>query len=178
MMVTLEQLQKIMPYAHAAAPKYIDFLNAAMLEFGITTEKRIECFLAQVAHESGQFLYVKELASGQAYEGRVDLGNIEAGDGVKYKGRGLIQITGKANYVAAMMALNIDCVQKPEVLEEPANACRVSAWFWQIHGLNELADTDQFERITRRINGGLNGESDRLAIWEVAKREIPHEDAA
>jgi putative chitinase len=170
--ITLAQLQAIMPYAHARAALFLDPLNAAMDEFEINTPARIECFLAQVGHESGQFRYVEELASGEAYEGRKDLGNSEPGDGAKYKGRGLIQVTGRANYVAAMMALDLDCVVSPEVLCEPVAACRSAAWFWQSHGLNEIADAGDFEKLTRRINGGLNGEADRLALWEVAKKEI------
>ena len=161
-----------MPYAHAAAALYIDSLNAAMTEFEINSAVREAAFLSQVAHESGQFRYVRELASGAAYEGRADLGNTQPGDGVRFKGRGLIQITGRANYIAAMLALDIDCVNHPELLETPINACRSAAWFWKLHGLNELADSGDFERITRRINGGTNGEADRLAIWEVAKEVI------
>jgi putative chitinase len=171
-MITLAQLQVVMPYAHATAAKFIDPLNAAMDEFDINTPERTAAFIAQLAHESGQFRYVEELASGQAYELRSDLGNTQPGDGVRYKGRGLIQITGRSNYVACMLALDIDCVIHPELLCVPDNACRSAAWFWKSHGLNELADAGDFEKITRRINGGLNGEADRLALWEVAKREI------
>ena len=170
--MTLDELQAIMPYAHAAAQLYVDPLNAAMDEFEINTPLRQAAFVAQIGHESGQFRYVKELASGAAYEGRVDLGNTSPGDGVKYKGRGLIQITGKANYVALMMALDIDCVDHPELLETPENACRSAAWWWKNHGLNELADAGDFEHITRRINGGLNGEADRLALYSAAKDEL------
>jgi putative chitinase len=171
-MITLTQLQTVMPFAHAAAAKFLDPLNAAMDEFDINTPERVAAFLAQLAHESGQFRYVEELATGQAYEFRADLGNTQPGDGRRFKGRGLIQITGRSNYVACMLALDIDCVTNPELLCEPVNACRSAAWFWKSHGLNELADAGNFERITRRINGGINGQADRLALWEVAKREM------
>jgi len=173
MNVTLEQLIKIMPQASASQRRlFVQPLNDAMVEFEINNEKRVEAFLAQIAWESGQLRYVHELASGKAYEGRADLGNVHPGDGVKYKGRALIEITGLANYIAVMMALGIDCVEHPELLEEPENACRASAWFWKSHGLNELADVGNFEKITRVINGGLNGEKQRLALWEITKEVI------
>lgn len=167
--MTLSELQTILPYAHANAANFIEPLNAAMDEFEINTPERQAAFIAQVGHESGQFRYVKEIASGVAYEMRTDLGNTEPGDGVKYKGRGLIQLTGKANYIALMLALDIDCVDHPELVELPENACRSAAWWWKQHGLNELADAGDFERITRRINGGTNGEADRLALYEKAQ---------
>jgi len=169
-MITLEQLQKIMPNAKLKAALFLGFLNAAMLEFGITTQARQAAFLAQLAHESGEFRYVKELATGAAYEGRLDLGNTQKGDGVRYKGRGLIQITGKANYLQLMLALDIDCIEHPELVELPENACRSAAWFWKTHGLNELADSGDFLKITKRINGGINGLNDRQAFFEAAKR--------
>lgn len=169
MTLTLAQLRKIMPHSHAKAALFIDPLNAAMREFDISTPARQAAFLAQIGHESGQFRYVREIASGKAYEGRLDLGNTQPGDGVRYKGRGLIQITGRANYVACMLALDIDCLEKPELLEQPENACRSAAWFWKSRGLNELADAGAFLRITRRINGGTNGLEDRLALHDAAR---------
>lgn len=172
MNVTVDQLIKIMPGARAKAATYIGPLNDAMAEFEINNEKRIEAFLAQIGWESGSLRYSHELASGMAYEGRLDLGNIHPGDGVRYKGRGLIEITGRDNYIHVHDALGIDCVNHPELLESPVNSCRVSAWFWKVHGLNELADVGNFEKITRRINGGLNGETGRLALWEIAKTVI------
>jgi putative chitinase len=172
MAVTKEQLLAILPYAKGKVDVYLPFLNAAMDEFEINTPARQAAFIAQIGHESAQFRYVEELASGAAYEGRADLGNTMPGDGVKYKGRGLIQITGKVNYIAAMLALNVDCVSAPEMLEHPDYACRSAAWFWKTHGLNELADAGAFEKITRRINGGLNGQDDRLALWNVAKKVL------
>ena len=170
--MTLSELQAILPYAHAAAANFIDPLNSAMDEFEINTPIREESFIAQIGHESGQFRYVKELASGSAYEMRADLGNNEPGDGVKYKGRGLIQITGKSNYIALMLALDIDCVDHPELLETPENASRSAAWWWQAHGLNAIADAGEFEVFTKRINGGLNGEADRLALYAAAQKEL------
>lgn len=170
--MTLDQLIKIMPFARARAPTFLGPLNAAMAEFGITTPARQASFLAQVGHESGQLRYVLELASGAAYEGRADLGNSVAGDGIRFKGRGLIQITGRANYQACGAALGLDLVGAPALLEQPVNACRSAGWFWKAHGLNELADGGDQTRVTRRINGGTNGLADRLALFEVAKRVL------
>lgn len=165
-------LARIMPYAKAKAVIYAPLLEAAMHEFDINTPARQASFLSQVGHESGQLRYVRELASGAAYEGRKDLGNNQPGDGERYRGRGLIQITGRDNYIAAMMALNIDVVEHPELLETPILACRSAAWFWKSHGLNELADAGDQVKVTRRINGGTNGLADRLALYEVAKRVL------
>lgn len=171
-MITISQLVSIMPNASKRVATYIDPLNAAMDEFQINTSTREAAFLAQIGHESGQLLYVEEIASGAAYEGRADLGNNEPGDGIRFKGRGLIQITGRANYAAVAMALDIDCLDNPQLLCTPVNACRSAAWYWQTHGLNELADAGEFQTITRRINGGLNGEADREALWDTAKKEL------
>lgn len=171
-MITAEQLTQIMPLAAKRVDGFLDPLNAAMAEFGINTPARQASFLSQIGHESGQLRYVEEIASGKAYEGRADLGNTQPGDGVRYKGRGLIQITGRTNYIACMMALGIDCVHDPELLETPTNACRSAAWFWQKHGLNELADAGDQVKVTRKINGGINGLADRLALFEVAKQVI------
>ncbi len=167
--MTADQLQKIMPQAGYKADLFAGPLSDSMMEFDINTKARQAAFIAQIGHESGQLRYVRELASGSAYEGRKDIGNTMPGDGVKYKGRGLIQITGKANYVALMMALGIDCLEHPEVLEEPVNASRSAAWFWKDRGLNELADQGNFLAITKRINGGTNGLEDRQALWAKAK---------
>lgn len=170
--LTADTLVKIMPYAKAKAAQYAPLLDAAMREFDINTSARQASFLSQVGHESGQLRYVRELASGAAYEGRKDLGNTQPGDGERYRGRGLIQITGRANCTAAMMALDVDIVEHPELLETPVLACRSAAWFWKSHGLNELADAGDQVKVTRRINGGTNGLADRLALFEVAKRVL------
>ncbi|OEZ91450.1 glycoside hydrolase family 19 protein [Duganella phyllosphaerae] len=170
--MTLDQLIKIMPYARSRAAAFLAPLNTAMAEFGITTPARQASFLAQVGHESGQLQYVRELASGVAYEGRKDLGNAVAGDGIRFKGRGLIQVTGRANYKACGSALGLDLIAHPELLEQPVNACRSAGWFWKTRGLNELADAGDQVRVTRRINGGTNGLADRLALFEVAARVL------
>lgn len=143
-----------------------------MEEFEIDTPLRQAAFLAQIAHESGSLKYVRELASGGAYEGRADLGNTEPGDGVLFKGRGLIQITGRANYRDCGQALGLDLLDDPSALEQPENACRSAAWFWYSRKLNDLADRGDFRTITKRINGGYNGYQDRLKYYERAKKVL------
>ena len=177
-MITLPQLLKIMPAASSTrAEIFLPYLNAAMEEFEINTPVRQAAFLAQIAHESGSLRYVRELASGATYDtGRLAarLGNTpeDDGDGEKYRGRGLIQITGTANYSACSAALYGDSqhlLDHPELLELPDAAARSAAWFWWSRGLNELADAGDFLRVTKRINGGTNGMDDRLAYWSRAK---------
>lgn len=172
--MTLSQLMNIMPYANSRAALFLPFLNAAMDEYLIDTPKRQAAFLAQIAHESGSLRYVREIATGSAYEGRADLGNTEPGDGVKFRGRGLIQITGRANYKACSLALfgDVRLLKTPVLLEQPDNACRSAAWFWSDRGLNELADAGKFVTITRRINGGKNGLEDRQAYYARAKEAL------
>ena len=170
--VTLGQLLAIMPLARARAAAFLAPLNAAMVEFGITTPARQASFLSQVGHESGQLRYVRELASGQAYEGRPDLGNVQPGDGVRYRGRGLLQVTGRTNYAACGKAMDLDLLAQPELLEQAVNACRSAGWFWQTKGLNALADAGDQVKVTRRINGGANGLAERLALFAVAQRVL------
>ena len=173
MSITEQQLQSIMPNARRQAGVFVSALNAAMAHRQINTPKRQAAFLAQVGHESGQLRYVREIwgpTPAQAkYEGRADLGNTQPGDGPKYRGRGLIQITGRANYAACGEELGLDLITQPELLELPQYAAMSAGWFWKQNGLNDLADRDQFNTITRRINGGLNGLQDRLEIWSRAR---------
>ena len=151
------------------ATEFLPIIERATLDFDIGTPERMAAFLAQVGHESGGFHWLTELwgptSTQTRYEGREDLGNIQEGDGFKYRGRGLIQLTGRANYQAASDALATDFIGNPEQLAEPEYAVRSAMWFWQSHGLNEMADSGQFERITKVINGGLNGYAERVALW-------------
>jgi putative chitinase len=171
--MTHELLKKCMPFATTEnVEKFAGPLTAAMEKFDINTERRQAAFLAQIAHESGSLRYVEEIASGAAYEGREDLGNTEPGDGVRFKGRGLIQITGRANYKAVSDALHFNFLNEPEKLELPGAASMSAAWFWEENNLNRLADIDAFEKITRRINGGLTGITDRLEHWERCRKAL------
>lgn len=168
-MVTVEQLQRILPSCpRGMVTRFCAPLNAAMAAYEITTPARQAAFIAQLAHESGEFRYVRELASGAAYEGRKDLGNTLPGDGVRFRGRGLIQITGRENYKACGEALHKDLLTSPELLETPELACLSAAWFWHTRKLNALADVARFVDITKRINGGTNGLGSRLMYWDRA----------
>lgn len=170
--LTPDLLRQVMPSAGDRADAFAVDLTIACDSFQINTPARLAAFLAQIAHESGELRYTKEIASGAAYEGRKDLGNTEEGDGVRFKGRGLIQLTGRANYAQATDALGRNFLTEPELLEAPYWATRVSAWFWASRGLNELADAGDFLAITRRINGGTNGLAARQRYWERAKAAL------
>lgn len=176
MPITEQQLLQILPNAGRQAGVFVPVLNAAMGKYGIVTKLRISAFIAQVGHESGQLRYVREIwgptAQQARYEGRVDLGNTVPGDGSKYRGRGLIQITGRANNAACGEALGLDLINKPELLEQPQYAAMSAAWFWSTRGMNTLADQGEFLTITRRINGGLNGLADRQALYEKALKVL------
>lgn len=126
--------------------------------------------MAQVLHESGSFRYMEEIASGSAYEGRKDLGNVCKGDGCRYKGRGPIQLTGRNNYKVFGQALGFDFERHPEMVAFPSIGLLVACKFWSDHGLNTLADQNKIELITRRINGGLNGFEDRKMLFEKVSR--------
>lgn len=155
-----------MPNAGSRLDAHLPYIAPAMAEGGIDTPERIAAFLAQLAHESGEYRYMEELASGKAYEGRVDLGNWLPGDGVRFKGRGPIQITGRNNYAACGAALGLDLLAQPELLTLPEYGTRSAVWFWNRNDLSKLADVDWFKAITRRINGGYNGLSDRRLYWD------------
>ena len=167
--VSLAELHKIMPnLSDAKAKQYLPHLNAAMKEAHIDTPKRQAAFLAQLAHESGEFRYMEEIASGAAYEGRKDLGNTQPGDGVRFKGRGPIQLTGRANYRAAGKALGLDLEHNPKQAATPEVGFRTAAWFWNSRNLNSLADKGDFREITHRVNGGYNGLASREAYYKRA----------
>ena len=154
---------------------FIAPLNKGFLEYKIDTPAKISAFLAQIGHESGQLRWLEEFASGAAYEGRVkSLGNTQIGDGRKYKGRGLMMTTGRANYTRLSKWSGIDFVNNPEWLSLPKYAALSAFYFWDSNNLNRYAthSKDDFETLTKRINGGLNGYKDRLEIWERAKKVL------
>jgi len=182
MPITAQQLLQILPNAGKQAGVFASALNLAMDRFQINTRLRMAAFIAQVGHESGQFQYVKELG-GDQYLSKYDTGTLakrlgntpEAdGDGQRYRGRGLIQITGHDNYLACSKALFGDdrLLRTPELLEQAEWACKSAAWFWNSRSLNVPADAGDFELITRRINGGLNGLAERLAFYDRAKKVL------
>ncbi|HEX9024204.1 MAG TPA: glycoside hydrolase family 19 protein [Geobacteraceae bacterium] len=170
---TEKKLKGIMIHAtESNVKKYYNALNTKMKENGIDNTLRMAHFLAQLAHESAELRYSEEIASGEAYEGRADLGNTEPGDGKRFKGRGLIQLTGRSNYNAFGDARGKDyTTDTTNVLlaTDPFTAVDVSGWFWTEHDLNSLADVDDVAGITLRINGGYNGLADRKAKLARAK---------
>ena len=183
-MLTTEQLQKIMPGLPAAkGAQFFPFLTAAIAEFNIDAPARTAAFLAQLAHESGQFKFMQEIwgptPAQQRYEPTTTLsttlGNTEVGDGRRFKGRGPIQITGRANYRRFGDLLGLSLVDNPDSAALPDVAFRVAGLFWSKKGLNELADRvtpEAFREITRRINGGFNGLAERERFYEAAKSAL------
>jgi putative chitinase len=177
----LQQLRSI--YTNAPVKKlksYLPHLNAAMAEAKINTKLRKAAFLAQLAHESMEFVYMKELGGYSYFMKMYDitgsrpsvaraLGNTKKGDGARYPGRGPIQITGKHNYRACGKALGLDLVNHPKLAEKPSVAFRASAWYWRSRGINKAADKGDFQQVTRLINGGLNGYPDRVKYYNRAR---------
>lgn len=173
--LNVDSLIKAMPgLSKERAELFTPLLIKAINEFHINTPDRRNMFLAQVGHESGNFKFLKEIGKDEyfnRYEGRKDLGNTQPGDGLKFKGRGAIQITGRSNYEKVGKALGLDLINHPELLEKPENAIRASAWWWENHGLNQLVDKNpnDVKPITRVINGGYNGLEDRQKRFERIK---------
>lgn len=200
MPITEQQLLQILPNAGRQAGVFVPVLNTAMSKYAVVTPKRIAAFIAQIGHESGHLTRQVEnlsysaeglmktwpsrfdlpLATGAArkpekianivYAGR--MGNIASVDGWKYRGRGLIQITGKDNYRRCGEALGLDLINCPERLEQPQYAALSAAWFWSVNGLNTLADAGDFRTITQKINGGQNGAADRAEIYARALKVL------
>lgn len=158
------------------AAKWHPYITVAMAEFGINTPERQAMFLAQIGHESGCLRYTEEIwgptAAQKTYEGRVNLGNTVVGDGHRFRGRGLVQTTGRFNYMQTGEALGLDLIGSPSLLTEPATAARSAAWFWSSHGCNAFADAGDNVGCTRRINGGLNGLDDRNTRYARASQAL------
>jgi predicted chitinase len=163
------------------AIRYCEALNFALPEFEITTPARIAAFLAQVGHESGQLRYFQEIWGPTDQQKKYEppsrvakrLGNTEPGDGLRYRGRGPIQITGRSNYEKYGKLLNLPLVEKPDLAALPMHGFRIAGAYWKMRGLNELADGgtgEDFKDITVRINGGLTHLAQRIELWERAKK--------
>ncbi|MEB0167940.1 glycoside hydrolase family 19 protein [Pseudomonas sp. CCC4.4] len=198
MPITQQQLLQILPNAGPVAGVFVSALNTAMGKYQIITPLRIAAFLAQAGHESGQLLHLvenlnygatgllatwpdhftvalaaqvarqPEAIANIAYGSRMGNGPTQTGDGWKYRGRGLFQVTGWAGYQACGSALALDLLTHPELLEQPIYAALSAAWFWASNGLNTLADAEQFTQITQKINGGQVGAADRVALYNTA----------
>lgn len=189
-MITISQLARIMQCKESKAALWHAHIVHAMDLFDISTPLRITAFLAQIGHESGRLTYVRELWNPAQcpwqlrYEGRADLGNAQPGDGMRFMGRGLIQITGRANNRACGEALGLPLEEHPELLEEYDNAACSAAWFWATHGCNQYADIGDLDGVSDVINlgrktvrvGDSNGYADRLAIYNRAKQVLASEE--
>lgn len=180
--ITKEQLLQIMPTAKERVGKYLAYINSYAGVFEIDTPLRMAHYLAQIAHESGELRYTVEQGA-RSYFDKYDTGKLalqlgntpqKDGDGYKYRGRGLIQITGRSNYDAYNRSAYCrgDVMTHPELLEKPLGAVKSSMWWWKTHGLNILADNDDVVKITKRINGGQNGLKERCGYLARAKRAL------
>jgi|SRR5450830_464841 len=201
MSITQQQLLQILSNAGQQAGVFVPLLNTAMCRYQIVTLPRIAAFIAQAGHESAHLTQMvenlnysaqslrrswpdrfdAELAAKVAYQPELianiaygqRMGNAEPGDGWRYRGRGLIQVTGKDNYRACGEDLGVDLVAFPELLEQPRHAAMSAAWYWFVHGLNPLADKGAFKDIGCIINTGgpgkkPHGEDQRLVLFERA----------
>lgn len=198
MIVTPEQLRQILPQAGSRAFTFCGPINQAMAEFVIESARQAASFIAQVGHESRQLQACEEnlnysaealvriwpkrfdaavaarcarhpeLIANRAYANRYGNGDEDSGDGWRYRGRGLIQITFRDNYASCGAALDLDLVGQPELLLDPANAARSAGWFWKDHGLNAAADAGDVALQTRLINGGTLGLAERQALVDRA----------
>lgn len=178
--------------------KYIDPLNAAMDEFEINTNNRIAAFIAEIGDESEylncvsenlnyssqgllkifpshftpdlaiQYNRNPEAIANRVYANRMENGDESSGDGWAFRGRGLIQLTGRNNYNAISQGLNADVISQPEYLETPEGACRSAGWYWKSRGLNELADSGNITQISKIINGGSIGLATRIQLYQKA----------
>lgn len=147
-------------------------LAATLESYDITSRLRIAHFLGQTCEESAGYRTTEEFASGREYEGRQDLGNTQKGDGPRYKGRGLLQLTGRANYADYGKALGVDLVNNPTLAAQPALSLKIACEYWKRHDINADCDRDDAQAVTRKVNGGLNGLSDRIAFTQKAKTAV------
>ena len=147
-------------------------LAPTLQQYGITNRLRIAHFLGQTCHESAGFRTTEEFATGDAYEGRKDLGNTQRGDGRRYKGRGLLQLTGRANYRELGKVMKIDLENHPERAAEPALSLRIACEYWKSRNINAPCDRDDLITVTRLVNGGTNGLEDRRLYTSRAKAAI------
>jgi putative chitinase len=195
MNIDIDTIKNLTGAKDSVAKIWQPIFNKMLVKNGINTKERLVAFLSQIGHESGGLLYTREIADGSAYEGRKDLGNVNVGDGKKFRGRGLLQITGRSNYQAFKNAYGIDVITNPDLLggqyatnstqQQLENSLLASIWFWNRANLNNLADKydlsksvnekqnyDTITKITKIINGGLNGLSDRINKFEKGRKHL------
>ncbi len=182
--ITKQVLEKVAPKFHGkkhiSQTKILNGIGPVITHttdsYGISTLLRRAHFIAQICHESAGFCTLVEFASGRAYEGRADLGNTNAGDGVRYKGRGLIQLTGRNNYRKYGKLLGLDLEGEPELAATPVTALRIACEYWKQRHINHFCDNDDIIHVTRRVNGGLNGLAQRKIYLARAKQALSAED--
>lgn len=174
-MLTIEQFKKLFPNCpKAKIDEYFKNLCLTMDRFGINSKKRMKMFLAQLAHESYQFKYLEEIWGPTEQQKKYEppstvatrLGNSEKGDGFKFKGRGALQLTGRANYKTVGDYFKVDFIKNPEKAASPEWAFMIAGWFWETRKLNELADKEDLIGVTKKVNGGLNGLEDRKKYYD------------
>lgn len=167
-LLTVDKLKKIFPNVKQdKAILYTEAFNKVFPAYGITTPERIAAFLGQIAVESGELRYDRELPSkynkkdpkdkteptGTLYEGRKNLGNINPGDGPKYIGRGILQLTGRANYESMSKKLNIDLLNNPDLACTPEISTKIACEYFKERNLLSLADVWDLDKITEKVNG-------------------------
>lgn len=173
-MITREILTQIAPKGNSKILNDLHmYLNLYMPQYGVDNYLRIVHFLAQAAHETDGFKTLEEYASGAGYEGRKDLGNIKPGDGKRYKGRGIFQVTGRYNYRELGAKLGLDLENNPELALDPRVSVLTALEYWNSKGLSQYADKDDILTITKKINGGTNGLASRQIYLDRAKKAIP-----
>lgn len=173
-MITVDMIKAIAPNSKdSIVSPLVGYLNKYMPKYEVNNYLRVCHFLAQAAHEAASFRTLEEYASGATYEGRKDLGNTQKGDGVRYKGRGIFQLTGRANYRRIGQMIGMDLENNPELASSPEVSVLTALEYWKSRNLSPLADADNVEAITRKINGGLNGFDDRKKYLAKAKTVIP-----
>lgn len=174
--LTPEKLANCLEIPLARAAVWAGVFQRVFQACEINTVPRAAGFLAQVGHESARLRYVREIWGPtpvqRRYEGRADLGNVQPGDGKRYMGRGLIQVTGRINYAACGQALGLPLLERPELLEQPEHAAMSAGWYWKSRNLNRFCDAMDIVSLTRAVNGGVNGLADRRAIWERSLRVL------
>lgn len=171
--LTKSDIVAIMPTAAFRCERFLPYLNRFQDEFHVGDNSLVLAhYLAQIAHESCEMRYTCEIASGEKYEFRSDLGNTRPGDGKRFKGRGLIQLTGRKNYTDYKAYCGYDVVSNPKLLEQPFGAVRSSMWAFVRLGCVRYAEADDVRAVTRRVNGGYNGLDSRMAYLKKAKRVL------
>lgn len=178
-MITLQQLKKITPTTpDKTIDKFLPHLNTKLPKYGIDTPVEKASFLAQILHESGGLKWVKEIwgptAAQKRYEGRLDLGNTEPGDGKRFLGRGLIQLTGRKNYERMSLELfgDLRLLDEPELLEQPEYAVESACVYWKWRNIDRFDDDLDINKETRLVNGGVNGLKDRQLYFDRAIQTI------